>query len=75
MLQTANRVVSRIMGIARELNGVISGEHGIGITKLEYLSESELAELKRLRKENAELKMDREILLKASVFFAKETNR
>jgi transposase len=39
------------------------------------LSESELAELKRLRKENAELKMDREILLKASVLFAKETNR
>jgi transposase len=38
------------------------------------LTESELAELKRLRKENAELKMDREILLKASVFFAKETN-
>jgi transposase len=38
------------------------------------LSETELAELKRLRKENAELKMDREILLKASVFFAKETN-
>jgi Fe-S oxidoreductase len=42
MLQTANRIVSRIMGIARELNGVISGEHGIGITKLEYLSEPEL---------------------------------
>jgi Fe-S oxidoreductase len=30
------------MGIARRLNGVISGEHGIGITKLEYLSEAEL---------------------------------
>jgi len=43
MLQMANRIVSRIMGIARELDGVISGEHGIGITKLEYLSESELA--------------------------------
>jgi FAD/FMN-containing dehydrogenase/Fe-S oxidoreductase len=43
MLQTANRVVSRIMGIARDLDGVISGEHGIGITKLEYLSEAELA--------------------------------
>lgn len=41
----------------------------------EALTESELAELKRLRKENAELKMDREILLKASVFFARETNR
>jgi transposase len=38
------------------------------------LTETELAELKRLRKKKAELKMDREILLKASVFFAKETN-
>jgi FAD/FMN-containing dehydrogenase/Fe-S oxidoreductase len=43
MLRTANRTVARIMGIARSLNGVISGEHGIGITKLEYLSEEELA--------------------------------
>jgi Fe-S oxidoreductase len=43
MLKTANRVVARIMGIARELNGVISGEHGIGITKLEFLSDAELA--------------------------------
>jgi transposase-like protein len=33
------------------------------------LSETELAELNRLRKEDAELKMDREILLKASVYF------
>lgn len=33
------------------------------------LSESELAELKRLRKENAELKLDREILRKAAAFF------
>jgi transposase len=39
------------------------------------LSESERGELKRLRKENAELKQDREILLKASAFFAKETSR
>jgi FAD/FMN-containing dehydrogenase/Fe-S oxidoreductase len=43
MLRTANRTVARIMGIARELDGVISGEHGIGITKLEYLSDAELA--------------------------------
>ncbi|HEY2781950.1 MAG TPA: DUF3683 domain-containing protein [Steroidobacteraceae bacterium] len=46
MLQTANRAVAKIMGIARALNGVISGEHGIGITKLEYLSEAELAEFR-----------------------------
>ena len=43
MLQTANRAVARIMRIARELDGVVSGEHGIGITKLEYLTEAELA--------------------------------
>ena len=30
------------------------------------------AELKRLRKENKQLKMEREILKKAAVFFAKE---
>jgi FAD/FMN-containing dehydrogenase/Fe-S oxidoreductase len=43
MLHTADRTVARIMRIARNLNGVISGEHGIGITKLEYLTEPELA--------------------------------
>jgi FAD/FMN-containing dehydrogenase/Fe-S oxidoreductase len=41
MLQEANRSVERIMAIARSLNGVISGEHGIGITKLEFLSDEE----------------------------------
>jgi FAD/FMN-containing dehydrogenase/Fe-S oxidoreductase len=43
MLQTAHKAVERIMHIARGLDGVISGEHGIGITKLEFLSEAELA--------------------------------
>ncbi len=43
MLAAANAAVARIMRIARELGGVISGEHGIGITKLEYLTDSELA--------------------------------
>jgi FAD/FMN-containing dehydrogenase/Fe-S oxidoreductase len=43
MLKTANAAVARIMRIARSLDGVISGEHGIGITKLEYLEEEELA--------------------------------
>jgi FAD/FMN-containing dehydrogenase/Fe-S oxidoreductase len=43
MLQTAHEAVGRIMALARSLDGVISGEHGIGITKLEFLSEQELA--------------------------------
>ena len=43
MLQTAHTAVARIMKLARSLDGVISGEHGIGITKLEYLTDEELA--------------------------------
>ena len=39
------------------------------------LSEPELEELKRLRKENAELRTDREILRKAAAYFARETMR
>ncbi len=42
MLQTAHAAVARIMVLARSLDGVISGEHGIGITKLDFLTEAEL---------------------------------
>nr|WP_311477608.1 FAD/FMN-binding oxidoreductase [uncultured Neisseria sp.] len=42
MLQTAYRSVERIMKLARSLGGVISGEHGIGITKLEFLTDEDL---------------------------------
>uniref|UniRef100_UPI0033406D6A DUF3683 domain-containing protein n=1 Tax=Castellaniella defragrans TaxID=75697 RepID=UPI0033406D6A len=37
MLREANEAVARIMSIARSLDGVISGEHGIGLTKYEFL--------------------------------------
>ncbi|MEI7783386.1 MAG: FAD/FMN-binding oxidoreductase [Betaproteobacteria bacterium] len=43
MLHTAHEAVARIMALARSLDGVVSGEHGIGITKLEFLSDAELA--------------------------------
>jgi FAD/FMN-containing dehydrogenase/Fe-S oxidoreductase len=43
MLQEAYAAVERIMHLARGLGGVISGEHGIGITKYEFLTEEELA--------------------------------
>ena len=42
MLQAAHGAVKRIMALARSLDGVISGEHGIGITKLEFLTDAEL---------------------------------
>jgi len=39
------------------------------------LSESERAELRRLRKENLELRTDTEILRRAAAYFARETMR
>jgi transposase len=71
------RQVAAGLGIPdHTLNNWIKGEDRVRVRAADpdALTETELAELKRLRKENAELKMDREILLKASVFFAKETN-
>jgi len=44
MLQAANQAVARIMRLAQDLGGVISGEHGIGITKLEFMSDLALSE-------------------------------
>ena len=46
MLQDAHKAVERIMKLARSLDGVISGEHGIGITKLEFLMDSEIQEFR-----------------------------
>ena len=46
MLQDAHAAVARIMTLARSLNGVISGEHGIGITKLEFLTEDEIKDFR-----------------------------
>ncbi|MNS72541.1 succinate dehydrogenase/fumarate reductase iron-sulfur subunit [compost metagenome] len=43
MLREAHQAVDRIMQIARDLDGVISGEHGIGLTKYEFLTDAELA--------------------------------
>ena len=42
MLQRATQVVGRLMRLAKSLGGVISGEHGIGITKLEYLEPAQM---------------------------------
>ncbi|MEI6115432.1 MAG: DUF3400 domain-containing protein, partial [Burkholderiales bacterium] len=51
MLREANEAVARIMQIARDLDGVISGEHGIGLTKLEYLTDAEMAPFQQYKRE------------------------
>lgn len=55
MLQSAHQAVARVMALARSLGGVISGEHGIGITKLDYLSDDEVQSFR-----NYKLKVDPE---------------
>jgi FAD/FMN-containing dehydrogenase/Fe-S oxidoreductase len=49
MLQDAHKAVERIMKLARSLDGVISGEHGIGITKLEFLTDEEIREFREYK--------------------------
>lgn len=44
MLHQVEEVVARIMGLAQSLGGVISGEHGIGITKMAFLDPAIIAE-------------------------------
>jgi FAD/FMN-containing dehydrogenase len=43
MLNEADRLVERIMDLAQSLGGVISGEHGIGLTKIGFLEPEKLA--------------------------------
>ena len=62
---------SRILEINDNLIGRWKRERA-SLDNGESLSGDEKAELARLRKENRELKMEKEILKKASAFFAKE---
>ncbi len=44
MLEEADHLVARVMAFSEKLGGVISGEHGIGITKLHYLDPKQIAD-------------------------------
>ena len=51
MLHEADRIVDEIMHLARKLGGVISGEHGIGLTKMQYLDKSTIDAFSRYKHE------------------------
>ena len=51
MLQEADRIVARVMALALALGGVISGEHGIGITKIQYLDKASIEAFARYKHE------------------------
>jgi FAD/FMN-containing dehydrogenase/Fe-S oxidoreductase len=49
MLKRADHVVDKVMGKVVSLGGVVSGEHGIGVTKLKYLDPDIVRELNEYR--------------------------
>ena len=42
MMHEANLIVGRVMELAKSLGGVISGEHGIGITKMPFVEQDSI---------------------------------
>jgi FAD/FMN-containing dehydrogenase/Fe-S oxidoreductase len=51
MLHEADRLVERVMQLAQQLGGVISGEHGIGLTKIQFLETKKLDDFVRYKNE------------------------
>lgn len=49
MMERASQTADAIMSTAVKLNGVVSGEHGIGITKMKYLDKNRIDELNAYR--------------------------
>ncbi|MFV0421954.1 FAD-binding and (Fe-S)-binding domain-containing protein [Oleidesulfovibrio sp.] len=49
MLHNAEHVAERVMAKAQEMNGEVSGEHGIGITKIKFLSREKMESLKEYK--------------------------
>lgn len=49
MIKEANEIVERIMALVKSLGGVISGEHGIGLTKYEFLEKSKKSSFERYK--------------------------
>ncbi len=49
MLEEAERVAARVMNTAQEMGGSVSGEHGIGITKIAFLSDKKIEDLRNFK--------------------------
>lgn len=49
MLRNADIVARKVMAKAQELGGEVTGEHGVGITKISFLSDEKLAAFKEYK--------------------------
>lgn len=71
--------VAREIGVGEQFTGPVGGDRTVAdgcgwMMPPAALDVDERAELERLRRENAELRMDRESLKKAAAFLATETS-
>ena len=69
------RQVARELGMSWETLRNWLKQDRIDQGELEGLTTTEREELRRLRREVAELKLERDLLVKAAALFAKETTR
>ncbi|MBQ7618004.1 MAG: FAD-binding oxidoreductase, partial [Desulfovibrio sp.] len=51
MLERAEKTAFKVMAHCQEIGGEVSGEHGIGITKIAFLSQEKLEALKRFKEQ------------------------
>jgi transposase len=78
LVRSSDRTVTQVareLGLNRETLRQGVKRDRVDQGEAEGLTSSEQQELRRLRREVAELRMERELLVKAAAFFAKETTR
>lgn len=51
MMHQAEKIVDEVMELAESLDGVVSGEHGIGLTKIQYLESDKLKKFEAYKNE------------------------
>ncbi len=49
MLEEAEKAAARVMRMAQDLGGEVTGEHGVGITKIAFLSEAKMQALREFK--------------------------